>query len=546
MNTLNHLQFILLLVICIALSSCPQRQTPTNHIPEFTSVALLNAVEDTEYVYNIVASDEDKDESLRIGAQALPEWLDLTDNGNGTALLRGTPSNADVGEHNIILRVTDSESESDKQSFTITVTNTNDAPLFTSVPITSAVKDSIYTYNIAAVDVDMGDTLSITAPQQPDWLILTDNGDGTAVLSGTPTNDDVGEYNVVLQVADEQSDVDEQSFSITIVLTNDPPVFTSIPVTSADEDSIYTYNITATDIDSEDTLSITTIQQPAWLVITDNDDGTAILTGTPSYQDIGEHQIVLRATDSAGEYTDQQFTLTVNNTDVPVYTYEVINTYPHDPEAFTQGLVYENGVLYEGTGKYGESSIRRVELETGLVEQIQELSSTYFGEGITIYEDRLIQLTWKSNVGFVYDIDSFEEINQFEYLTEGWGLTHDGRNLIMSDGTSTIYYLDPESFEVSHQINVSDDGNPIIRLNELEYINGEIFANIWQTDMIVRIDPQSGNVLSWIDLEGLLDTSGITGRVDVLNGIAYDKDNERFFVTGKLWPSLFEISLIKP
>ena len=228
---------------------------------------------------------------------------------------------------------------------------------------------------------------------------------------------------------------------------------------------------------------------------------------------------------------------------VPVYTYEIVNRYPHDRDVFTQGLVFENGVIYEGTGRYGGSSLRKVELETGKVRQIYELPDQYFGEGITVFGDTIIQLTWKSGVGFIYDKNSFELLRDFAYDTEGWGITHDGECLIMSDGTSALRFLNPETFEITRRIDVNDNGVPVDRLNELEYINGRIYANVWQTDNIAIIEPGSGQVSGWIDLSGLLPPQSYSTPVDVLNGIAYDTANERLFVTGKLWPWLFEIRI---
>jgi glutamine cyclotransferase len=235
-----------------------------------------------------------------------------------------------------------------------------------------------------------------------------------------------------------------------------------------------------------------------------------------------------------------------NSDGIPVYTYNVVNTYPHDRNAFTQGLVFEDGVLYEGTGGFGHSTLRRVELETGVVLQIRELSDQFFGEGIAIYEDKIIQLTWQSNIGFVYDKDSFELLQEFNYSTEGWGITHDGERLIMSDGTSTLHFLDPQTFEEIGQLEVYDNDGPVARLNELEYIQGEIYANVWQTDRVARIAPETGRVIGWVELGGLLTTEDLSEPVDVLNGIAYDAEVDRLFVTGKLWPKLFEIELISP
>lgn len=230
---------------------------------------------------------------------------------------------------------------------------------------------------------------------------------------------------------------------------------------------------------------------------------------------------------------------------VPDYTYKIINIYPHDKTAFTQGLVFENGVLYEGTGLLGGSSVRKIELETGKVVQTRMLPAQFFGEGIAIYQNRIIQLTWRSKRGFVYDKDSFELLAGFGYSTEGWGITTDGNYLIMSDGTATLYFLDPENFKKIKQIEVYDKRNgPVIRLNDLEYVKGEIYANVWKTDYIARISPKTGQVVGWIELKGLAADNARDNRVDVLNGIAYDRENDRLFVTGKFWPRLFEIELV--
>lgn len=229
---------------------------------------------------------------------------------------------------------------------------------------------------------------------------------------------------------------------------------------------------------------------------------------------------------------------------VPVYSYKIDNTYPHDKGAFTQGLVFANDVIYEGTGLYGKSSLRKLDLETGKVLQSYELPAQYFGEGITVFQNIIIQLIWKSNMGFVYDESSFKLLHDFTYATEGWGITHDGERLIISDGTSTLHFLDPETFSTIGHIEVCNNDTPIDKLNELEYINGQIYANIWQTDYIAIINPQSGQVSGWIDLSGLLSSQYCNEPVDVLNGIAYDTVNDRLLVTGKLWPWLFEIKLV--
>lgn len=231
---------------------------------------------------------------------------------------------------------------------------------------------------------------------------------------------------------------------------------------------------------------------------------------------------------------------------VKVCLYKVINVYPHDRNAFTQGLVYEKGVLYEGTGLRGKSSLRRVELETGKILQILNLPDQIFAEGIAVYDNKIVQLTWKSGRGFVYDLDSFALLHNFSYSNEGWGITYDGKRLIMSDGTSTIRFLEPESLREVDQIQVYDDNGPVRNLNELEYVKGEIYANVWRSDRIAKIAPDSGKVTGWINFEGLYLVEGPTKPVGALNGIAYDSENDRLFLTGKLWPKLFEIKLIKP
>lgn len=230
--------------------------------------------------------------------------------------------------------------------------------------------------------------------------------------------------------------------------------------------------------------------------------------------------------------------------EIPVYGYEVVHTWPHDPAAFTQGLVYQDGVLYESTGLHGRSSLRKVELETGKVLQKVDVPPQYFAEGLALFRGKLFQLTWKNRQGFVYDPQSLQKLGNFPFDGEGWGLTHDDQHLILSDGTNQIRFLDPATFEVKRTISVHDGGEPLRELNELEYIKGEIYANVWHEDRLARIDPQSGKILGWVDLSGLL--SARERRTDedaVLNGIAYDAAGDRFFVTGKLWPKLFEIRL---
>ncbi|MFH2048306.1 MAG: glutaminyl-peptide cyclotransferase [bacterium] len=242
---------------------------------------------------------------------------------------------------------------------------------------------------------------------------------------------------------------------------------------------------------------------------------------------------------------------TAKNDTVKNYTYEIVNTYPHDPNAFTQGLIYYDNNFYEGTGLRGVSTLSYVDLETGTVLRQRNIGQAsvgnYFGEGITIFNNIIYQLTYTSHIGFKYNKDTFDSLDQFTYSTQGWGLTHDGIHLIMSDGTDSILFINPANFSVIKVIHVSDSTGPVVRLNELEYINNQIYANVWQTNRIAIISPSDGRVTGWIDLTALVDMvdSLSVPYIDVLNGIAYDKDNDRLFVTGKYWPNLFEINLIE-
>jgi len=237
-------------------------------------------------------------------------------------------------------------------------------------------------------------------------------------------------------------------------------------------------------------------------------------------------------------------------TALPLYGYTLVKTYPHDPGAFTQGLQYVTegsgtdaaGFFYEGTGLNGRSSIRKVKPETGDILQRRDLPAEHFGEGIVVWQSQIIQLTWQSGLAFVYDRASFSPKQTFRYRGEGWGLTHDGTNLIMSDGTDELRVLNPATFAERRRIKVTAAGEPVAQLNELEYVKGEIFANVWQTDLVARINPATGKVVGWIDLRGLL-TPRERQTTDVLNGIAYDAAHDRLFVTGKLWPKIFEVTL---
>lgn len=244
-------------------------------------------------------------------------------------------------------------------------------------------------------------------------------------------------------------------------------------------------------------------------------------------------------------------TTSTNGKDVPVYTYEVVNKYKHDKEAFIQGLVFHNGFLYEGTGGDAgddfDSSLRKVEIETGKVLKKFDLSDDYFGEGVVVHNDKIYQLTWKSGICFVYDLNDFKLLKEMRYSGEGWGLTSDGTNFYQSDGTHIIRVINPETFKTTRTIVVFDENKkPLFRLNELEYIKGELWANVWQQSKIARINPKDGKLLGWIDLSPLTKEQQKKSKdVDVLNGIAYDSENDRLFVTGKLWRNLYEIK-IKP
>lgn len=231
---------------------------------------------------------------------------------------------------------------------------------------------------------------------------------------------------------------------------------------------------------------------------------------------------------------------------VPVYGFKVVNTYPHDTRAYTEGLFFKDGHIYESTGHNGRSTVRKVDLASGEVVQIHRLPSHYFGEGIIDWKDRLIQLTWQQQTGIIYDLASLERKGSFSYSGEGWGLTRDDSHIYMSDGSSELRVLDPETLQEVRRISVTADGQPVPQLNELEWVDGEIYANVWLTERIARIDPASGHVVGWIDLTGLFDSSTLPNPIDdVLNGIAWDASGKRLFVTGKSWPKLFEIKLVE-
>jgi len=224
--------------------------------------------------------------------------------------------------------------------------------------------------------------------------------------------------------------------------------------------------------------------------------------------------------------------------------YRVVKSYPHDRNAFTQGLEFRDGFLYEGTGLVGQSSLRKVNLDTGQVVQQFDVPQPFFGEGITVLNQRIVQLTWQSQTGFIYEKSSFRLVGSFNYSGEGWGLTNDGKQIYMSDGTSQLRVWDPATLKEVRRITVKDGGRDVPALNELEFVRGEILANVWLTDRIARISPTDGKVLGWVDLTGILSNADRSGPQAVLNGIAYDAAGDRLFVTGKLWPRIFEIQLL--
>lgn len=225
-------------------------------------------------------------------------------------------------------------------------------------------------------------------------------------------------------------------------------------------------------------------------------------------------------------------------------SYRVVHAYPHDQQAFTQGLVYVDGHLYESTGIKSQSTLREEDLDTGRILRMQLVSDKYFAEGLTDWKNTLIQLTWQAHTAFIYDRASFRLLRTIQYQGEGWGLTHDAKSLILSDGTAMLRFLDPDTFREIRRITVTDRGKPVDQLNELEFIHGEIYSNVWHSDRIARISPTTGRVRGWIDLKGLMPRDQLSSNEAVLNGIAYDAAHDRLFVTGKLWPKVFEIDIV--
>jgi glutamine cyclotransferase len=268
-----------------------------------------------------------------------------------------------------------------------------------------------------------------------------------------------------------------------------------------------------------------------------------LLLGGPACNlDAGPHTATVNG--SANQRPAAAATPTASAEQVSISGFEVVNTFPHDASAFTQGLVFQDGAFIESTGLEGHSTLRRVDLKTGQVLKKVDVPSFYFAEGMTLFGGKIYQLTWKGERGFVYDPQSFQKTGEFRYDGEGWGLTHDAESLILSDGTNQIRFLDPNTSQVKRTISVFDHGQPLEEINELEYVKGEIYANVWHVDRIARIDPQTGGIKGWIDMGGLIQPVEVKYNSEaVLNGIAYDEQGDRLFVTGKLWPKLFEIKL---
>lgn len=262
---------------------------------------------------------------------------------------------------------------------------------------------------------------------------------------------------------------------------------------------------------------------------------------------IGKQQLLVSVYKSDGKLENKIANLTIFSDVVPeISGFEIVKEYPHNTGSYTQGLVFHEGYLYESTGQRGESKLLKVELETGDFMQVHDLPNTYFGEGLTLWNDKLIQITWTSSTGFVYNLESFELERSFSYSGQGWGLTHDGTHLIMSNGTNEIVFLHPETQKPLRSIQVSDNTGPVTELNELEYINGEIWANYYAMNVfkVIRIDPSNGKVLGYINFTGILDSEDRHPTIDVFNGIAYDTEDKRLFVTGKYWPKLYEVKIV--
>lgn len=263
-----------------------------------------------------------------------------------------------------------------------------------------------------------------------------------------------------------------------------------------------------------------------------------------SLQKVGYHVIESRIKFKNGKMENIPSRFFVLSDVTPVeYTYTIVNKFPHDENAYTQGLEISNGKLYEGTGQFGQSQLRQVDLSTGVVKNSVKLDDNYFGEGITVMGNKIYQLTWKNKTGFVYDKTTFNKLEEFTYITEGWGLANDGKHLILSDGTSLLYFLDPVSFKIVKTLDVWDNKSMQVLLNELEYIDGKIWANVYQSDIILQIDPVSGKVLGKADLTGIMKPEDTNAGAEVLNGIAYDTNGKRIFVTGKNWGKLYEITV---
>ncbi|WP_207681127.1 putative Ig domain-containing protein [Desulfonema magnum] len=407
-----------------------------NDPPVFDSLPVTDIEEDTVYTYSIATTDIDLGDTRTVTAPTLPEWLELTDNGDGTATLTGTPGNDHVGEHPLELQVKDADGSEDTQPFTITVKNINDAPVFESTPVIEVAEDTVYTYSIVSTDIDLGDTRTIIASALPDWLTLTYNGDGTATLEGTPANEDAGVHDVVLQVTDAGAATDTQIFSITVTNVNDTPLFSNMPVTNATEDEVYTYNIATSDPDAEDIRTITAPILPEWLIFTDNGDGNALLTGTPENKNVGAHEVSLQVKDMAGATDALSFVITVANVnDPPVFKSEGI------PDA-TEDVLYTYDITTKDPDKGDARTITAPTLPSWLTladhgDGTASLTGTPLNDDVGDHDIRLKVRDTDESKEFQEFIIHVENINDAPILESGGNMILTAINEDVADDINT-------------------------------------------------------------------------------------------------------------
>ena len=478
----------------------------TNDAPTIDSTAITSATEDSVYTYNVVTSDVDSGDSRSITATTLPGWLTLTDNGNGTATLTGTPLNGDVGGNTVVLVVTDLASATDTQSFSINVANTNDAPTFSSSGVTSALEDSTYTYNVVTNDVDIGDTLAISASTIPVWLTLVDNGNGTATLSGVPDNDDVGTHSVTLIVTDNSgagNNTGTQSFNVIVANTNDAPTIDSTAITSATEDSVYTYNVVTSDVDSGDSRSITATTLPGWLTLTDNGNGTAMLTGTPLNADVGANNVSILVTDAAGATANQDFTITVENTNdnvtgLPVITGELLRT---ETLAVDTSLISDD----DGLGPYSYQWRR------GGLDVSGATASTYLLGEADVWQTFTVVVSFTDLAGNDEFVESAATGEIFDLDSDGDGIYDLEEGTGDSDGDGIPDYLDTDS---------DNDGIP-----DSEEGNGDSDGDGIADYLDTSLDEDGDGVPDILEGNNSLDTDG-DGTAD-----AFDTDSDNDGIT---------------